>query len=121
MKNTHITKNAAMMSNTIFEEIKVSGNQLLNQVKKLIRKGNVRRVIIKDRNGRTLVETPLTFGVAGVGGLFLLAPFIAAVAAAAVIFSDAKIVVERYRNENDDDKEVRQDYIEIDVEDDKKD
>ncbi|MEX0928241.1 MAG: DUF4342 domain-containing protein [Balneolales bacterium] len=106
------------MSKTVFEEFKVTGNHLYSRVKELIREGNVRRVMVKDPNGRTLMETPLTFGVAGIGGFLVLAPFLTALAAAAVLLSDAEIIVERYKNDNDDDQEIKQDYIEVDSGDD---
>lgn len=120
MKRNQLTSQATIMSKTVFEEFKVTGNQLVSRVKELIREGNIRRIMIQDRNGRTLVETPLTFGVAGAGGLFILAPFITAVAAAAVLLSDADIIVERYKDKDGDEHEIKQDYIEVDVEDDKK-
>ena len=120
MKCNHLTTNATDMTKTTFEEFKVTGNQLLSRVKKLIQEGNVRRVIVKDPKGKTLVETPLTFGVAGMSGLLVLAPFLSAVAAVAILISDASVIVERYENENGDEHEIRQDYIEIDVEEDDK-
>ncbi|MEX0773686.1 MAG: DUF4342 domain-containing protein [Balneolales bacterium] len=107
------------MSKTIFEEFKVSGTQLMSRVKQLIREGNIRRIMIKGRNGRTLVETPLTFGVAGASGLFILAPLITAIGAVAVMVSNASIIVERYKNEKEDEQEINKDYIEIDIDDDK--
>lgn len=43
---------------TVEEEIKVSGEELLGKVKQLIKEGNVRRIIIKDKSGKSLVEVP---------------------------------------------------------------
>lgn len=73
------------------EEFKVSGEQLLGKVKELIREGNVRRIIIKDKEGKTLVEVPLTLGV--VGAVF--APVLAAVGAIAALVTECTIVVVR--------------------------
>ena len=48
------------------EEFKVSGEEVVKKVKELIKEGNIRRIIIKDEKGKTLVEFPLTIGVVGV-------------------------------------------------------
>jgi hypothetical protein len=77
--------------NTIFEEIKVLGHELSDKVKELIREGNVNRVIIKDENGHTFVEIPVT--IAAVGAVF--APVLAAVGAIAAMAAKFTIVVER--------------------------
>ncbi len=78
------------MSNS-HEEFKVSGEELLRKVKELIAEGNVRRIIIKNKEGKSLVELPLTVGVVGA----LLAPVLAAVGAIAALVSECTIVVER--------------------------
>lgn len=71
------------------EEFKVSGEELIARVKKLINEGNARRIIIKDEQGKTLVELPLTIGAVGA----LLAPTLAAVGAIAALVSKCTIVV----------------------------
>jgi hypothetical protein len=73
------------------EEFKVNGEDLLRKVKELIKEGNVRRIIIKAKDGKTLAEFPLTIGV--VGAVF--APILAAVGAIAALVSECSIVVER--------------------------
>jgi len=60
-------------------EFKVKGEELLQKIKQLIREGNVSRIIIKDDDGRTFLEIPVTIGV--VGAIF--APVLAAVGALA--------------------------------------
>jgi hypothetical protein len=99
------------MSQTIFEEIRVTGEDLLKRVKNLIRKGNIRKMIIRNNKGETLLETSLTYGAAGIGSLIMLAPFISAVTFIALMVSEATIVVERDATE--DDKEVHAEAIEI--------
>lgn len=76
------------------EEFTVNGEELLAKVKSLINEGNIRRIIIKDETGKTLVELPLTIGVVGA----LLAPMLAAVGAIAALVSKCTIVVERREN-----------------------
>ena len=73
------------------EEFRISGDELLAKVKALIHEGNVRRLIIKNESGRTLIEVPLTIGVVGAA----LLPVFAAIGAIAAIATDCSIVVER--------------------------
>ena len=73
------------------EEFKVDGNELLKKVQELIKEGNVRRIIIKDKDGKTLVELPVTVGV--IGAVF--APVLAAVGAIAALVTECTIQVVR--------------------------
>jgi hypothetical protein len=73
------------------EEFTVNGEELLAKVKALINEGNIRRIIIKDTDGKTLVELPVTIGVVGA----LIAPVLAAVGAIAALVTKCTIVVER--------------------------
>lgn len=79
-----------MSSRARFEEFKVTGDELLAQARVLLHEGNVRRLIIKDESGRTLVEVPFTIGLVGVA----LAPMLAAVGAIAALITHGTIVVE---------------------------
>jgi hypothetical protein len=73
------------------EEFRVKGEDLLAKVKQLIDEGNVRRIIIKDKESKTLIEVPLTIGVVGI----VLAPVLAAVGAIAALVTECTIIVER--------------------------
>jgi hypothetical protein len=73
------------------EEFTVNGEELLAKVKTLLNEGNIRRIIIKDEAGKTLVEFPLTIGVVGA----LLAPMLAAIGAIAALVTKCTILVER--------------------------
>ena len=73
------------------EEFKVSGGQLLAKVRELINEGNIRRIIIKNEDGKTIIEIPLTLGVVGA----LIAPGLAAVGAIASFLTNCTIVVEK--------------------------
>jgi len=77
------------------EEFTISGEKLLSTVKKLVREGNIRRITIKNKEGKTLIEIPLTFGV--VGALFL--PTLAAIGAIAALVTECTIVVEKVEKE----------------------
>ena len=73
------------------EEIKVSGAKLKDKLKELIKEGNVRRVILRNPEGRTLLDMPLNAGFAGAA----LLPFWAAVGAVVALAKDYTIAVER--------------------------
>jgi hypothetical protein len=73
------------------EEFRVNGEELLAKIKQLVHEGNIRRIMIKDRDGHTVMEIPLTFGVVGA----LLAPTLAAIGAIAALLTEATIVVEK--------------------------
>jgi len=74
------------------QEFTVSGDQVIAKVKELVNEGNIRRLIIKSEDGRTILEVPLTLGVIGAA----LLPVFAAIGAAAAIATRCTIVVERY-------------------------
>jgi hypothetical protein len=73
------------------EEFKVNSEQLVKKIKQLVKEGNVRRIIIKDEQDKTLMEIPLTFAVVGT----VLLPVFAAVGALAALLTKCSIVVER--------------------------
>ena len=77
------------------EEIEVAGRELVDKVKELVREGNVRRVIIRKENGESILEIPLTAGVAVTGGIALFAPIWAALGAMAALLARLKIEVVR--------------------------
>ena len=73
------------------EEIKVAGDKLKAKLKEIIREGNVRRIIVRNASGRTLIDFPLTAGIAGA----LLLPFWTAVAGILALAKEFTIVIER--------------------------
>ncbi|MEG3933113.1 MULTISPECIES: DUF4342 domain-containing protein [unclassified Microcoleus] len=77
------------------EELKINGDDLVAKVKELIHEGNIRRIIIKNEEGRILVEVPLTVGV--VGGVIgaALFPVIAAIGAIGALVAHLTIIIER--------------------------
>ena len=75
----------------VVEELQVMGSNLVEKVKELIHEGNVQRVIIKNEQGHTLMEIPVTLAAIGVIG----APVLAAVGAIAGIVTKCTVVVER--------------------------
>jgi hypothetical protein len=80
-----------MNEKTRTEEFHVDGEKVVAKIKELLHEGNIRKVIIKDKEGKTLLEIPVTIGVVGV----LLAPQLAALAAVAAVLTEATVVVEK--------------------------
>ncbi|NUQ06075.1 MAG: DUF4342 domain-containing protein [Anaerolineae bacterium] len=85
---------------TFTEELEVTGNQLVERIKELIEQGNVRRLIIRDQEGRTLLEIPLTIGAVASGALLFFYPLLAGLAVVGGLL--AKLRVEIVREVNDD-------------------
>lgn len=81
------------------EEIKLEGAELIKKVKELIQAGNIRRIIIK-QDETTLLEVPLTLGVAGVTALALFAPALVAIGAIAGIVTKCTLIVERIEDKD---------------------
>lgn len=73
------------------EEYQVSGDALVAKVKELVHEGNIRRISIKNEEGKSLIEVPLTLGVVGA----LLLPVWAAIGAIAALVTNCTIVVEK--------------------------
>lgn len=73
------------------EEFKLSGDEIIEKIKSIVKEGNARKIIIKNENGETVAEFPLTVGAVGA----LLAPILAAVGAIAALLSKCTLVVEK--------------------------
>jgi hypothetical protein len=73
------------------EELHVNGEVLVARIKELVHEGNIRRITIKNEEGKVLFELPLTLGVVGA----LLVPTLAAIGAIAALVTKCTIVVER--------------------------
>ena len=80
---------------TANDTYEVEGDDLLSKVKEIIHEGNVRRIIIKNEEGKQLIEVPLTVGVVGA----VLLPVWAAIGVIAAIVTSASIEVERVEDD----------------------
>lgn len=81
---------------TFTEELKGTASEIINQVKKIIKEGNARRLLIKDNNGKVLFQTQLTAGIAGTALITAMAPIVSAISMFALFMNDVKIIVEKY-------------------------
>lgn len=75
----------------LFDQFKVHGKDLADKIQELIHEGNVRRIIVKNEQGHTFMEIPLTVATVGV----VAAPILAAVATLAGMVANFTLVVER--------------------------
>jgi hypothetical protein len=78
------------MERTLWQKLEGTTENILNQLRKLIDEGNIRRVVVKQR-GRTVAEFPLTAGVIGA----VIAPVAAAIGALTALLTECTIEVEK--------------------------
>ena len=79
------------MDEKLRSEMRVAGEDLLKKVKQLVHEGNVRRIIIKDDQGKVYLELPMSVGVVGA----LLLPVWAAIGALAAMAANFTLEVVR--------------------------
>ncbi len=84
------------------EEIEVAGSQLVDQVKRLVEQGNIRRLIIRNADDNVILEMPLTVGAVAGGAIVLAAPWLAALGAFAALVARVKIEIVRDADDEGD-------------------
>lgn len=116
---SHHVMKTSNSKKTITQEITGTVSEIITQVKKLIKEGNARRVMIQNKDGKILFQSQLTVGVAGTVALTVISPFVAAISMFALFMNDVKVIVERYPDEDQKDEyEVEAEVIEIQDEED---
>ncbi len=80
LKKKYGPKNSASMAKTC-----------LAKIKEIIHEGNIRRIIIKKKDGDTVMEIPMNLGIVGA----LIAPQLAAIGAIAALVTETTVVVEK--------------------------
>ncbi|MCW9707637.1 DUF4342 domain-containing protein [Fodinibius salsisoli] len=109
--------NTSESKKTFSEEVKGTASEIISQVKKLIKEGNARRVIIQNKEGKVLFQSQLTVGVAGTAMLTAIAPVVSAISMFALFMNDIKIIVERYPEEEGETQEKKsKDEYEVEAE-----
>jgi hypothetical protein len=73
----------------------INTDELTAKFKQLLNEGNVRRISLRNDEGKTLLEIPLTVGAAGAAALLFFAPVLAALGVIAALMTHVTIVVER--------------------------
>jgi hypothetical protein len=74
------------------EEFKVASDELVDTVKKLIREAGVRRIVIKTKDDRVLLEIPVVVGLAGI---IILPSVLSVLALIAAMVTETSILVEK--------------------------
>lgn len=77
------------------ERIEIAGSELVERVKELVAKGNVRRVIVRNEKGEILMEIPLTAGVVVGGALAMAYPLLAALGAVGALVARVRVDIVR--------------------------
>lgn len=92
------------------EEFKISGDVLVSKIKELIAQGNIRRIILKNEEGQTLIEIPMTVGVIGTVIGAALFPVVAAVGVIGAMVAHLTVVIERQESDQltDQNKDERE-------------
>ncbi|TVQ66127.1 MAG: DUF4342 domain-containing protein [Balneolaceae bacterium] len=98
--------------NTVFEEIQGTLEEIIGQIKRLIREGNARRVIVQGKNGRILFQSQLTMSAAGAAFFVFYAPVLSAIATIVLLANEVKVIVEK----DDIPEEELKDEYEVDAE-----
>jgi CBS domain-containing protein len=84
-------KCGSRVGKVVTEEFSVSSDDLVKKVKDILHEGNVNRIIVRDEQGKLLLEVPASAGLIGV----ILAPWLAALGAIAALVTECTISVER--------------------------
>jgi hypothetical protein len=118
MKSESLTKKDFMgvimkdKNQNMLHEIQGTVDEIISQIKSLIKKGNARRVIVKNKKGKVLLQSQLTIGAAGATFFVLYAPVLTAITTLVLMASDVSVFVET--DESEDEYEVEGNVIEID-------
>ena len=103
--------------NTFYKEITGTLDEIIREVRKLIREGNARSLIIKNKEGRVLFQTQLTVGVAGATIFAVMAPIVSALTMFIMFANDVQVFVEKDKKdtseEENDEYEVEGEIIDI--------
>lgn len=76
------------------ESFNVLGSELLEKVKQLVHEGNIRKVRLV-REGRTVIEIPLSVGAPATAVVILAVPVLAAIGAFAALVTQCTIEIEK--------------------------
>lgn len=106
---------AKTKAKTIYQEIQGGVNEVIKQIRKLIKEGSARKLIIKNKEGEIKFQTNLTLGVGGVTVATVMAPVISALGMFAMFINDYQVIVEREVTDKDE-YSVDAEFIDIEDE-----
>jgi hypothetical protein len=75
----------------VVKDIKVMAEDLVKTVRDALKEGNVRRITVKDKEGRVIASFPLAVGVIGT----LLSPVLAALGALSALLTECTVSIEK--------------------------
>lgn len=84
--------------NVRMEEIKVQSTRAFERIQELVRAGNIRRLIVNNKERKELLNIPLTIGIIGM----VLAPQLALLAAIVALLIGGSIAVEKVEELSDE-------------------
>jgi len=90
---------------TFTEEVEVAGHQLIDEISRLIKQGNVRRLRVRSKNDDVVFEVPLTASAVVGGVVVLAAPALAVLGALAGLLAKVKIEIVRTTDSEEDEPE----------------
>lgn len=105
------TEQSDFKSESAFERIRLTGENIISELKNIIEKGNAQRLLVKNADGKVLFSTSLTLGAGGAAGFMLFHPVLATVASLIMMYNNLQVIVEREVDKSDENE------IEIDEED----
>lgn len=79
---------------TFTESFKLTGNNILQRIAELIKKGNAKRVRLKNKHGRVLLDTTLTIGSAGAGWAFMVSPIMVVISGIVLVVSEVQLEID---------------------------
>ena len=79
------------------EDIHVMGNELIDKIKDIIREGNVKKITVKNEDGESVLEIPVTAGVVGL----VLFPYIGILGGLAAMLKEYKLEIKKDNDEEE--------------------
>jgi hypothetical protein len=101
---------------TIFEELTGTVDQIISEIRRLINEGNARRLIIKNKDGKKVLELSLTAGVAGSALLGGMAPVASILGAFVMYLSEMEVIIEKYPETEEEEARANRDEYEVEAE-----
>src|SRR6266699_6617832 len=77
------------------EVFQVSPEKLVEKFKEISKDASVKRIVVKNESGRTVLSVPVTWGAAGAVAALALAPWLAAIGVIAGVATKCTLEVER--------------------------
>lgn len=94
-------------TDSAFERIRLTGENIISQLRSIIEKGNAQRLIMKNADGKVLFSTSLTLGAGSAAGFMLLHPILATATSLLMMYNNIQVFVEREADPETDENEIQ--------------